>query len=156
MTFTAKWLTLAIPAVVGIGIAGAVIMDDGRREGAQIIPAGTTLVAELEGAVSADANRAGDEVRLRTIEPLELAEGVGVPAGSEIRGVVTRATSPDWGAGPPQLGLRFTALIVRGESYPISTEEYQYGTLEAPASGRVVLPAGDRLRIRLARPVAID
>jgi hypothetical protein len=156
MTLTTKWLTMAIPAVVGIGIAGAVILDERRVEGDQIIPAGTTLEAELEQAVSADASQAGDQVRLRTVAPLELADGLRVPAGSEIRGVVTRATSPDWGAGPPQLGLRFTALIVRGVSHAITTEEYQFGTLEAPASGRVVLPAGERLRIRLARPVTIE
>jgi hypothetical protein len=156
MTLITKLLTMAIPAVVGIGIAGAVILDERRVEGDQIIPAGTTLEAELEQAVSADASQAGDQVRLRTVEPLELADGLRVPAGSEIRGVVTRATSPDWGASPPQLGLRFTALIVRGESHPITTEEYQFGTLEAPANGRVVLPAGERLRIRLARPVTIE
>lgn len=156
MTLNAKLLYVAIPVVVGIGIGGAVVLDDERESPAVVVPAGTILVADLEQAVSADANRAGDEVRLRTAEPITIGSGVGVPAGTEIRGVVTRATSPDWGAGPPQLGLRFTTLVLGGDEYAISTEEYQFGTLEVPAAGRVVLPQGERLKIRLTRSVTID
>jgi hypothetical protein len=156
MTLNTKTWYLTIPVVVGIGVGAAVVL--GREDLAPdaTIPAGTTLVAAFEQPVSADANQAGDVVSLRTVEPLRLEGGVVVPAGSEIRGVVTDATSPDWGAGPPQLGLRFTSLVVEGEAYAISTERYRFGTLAAPTGGRVVLPAGERLTIRLTRPVTID
>lgn len=156
MTLSAKAWYLVVPVVAGVGIAGAVIIG---RENAGLrvtIPAGTWLVAALAQEVSADANRAGDAVRLETVEPLRLGDGVAIPAGSEVRGVVTDATSPDWGASPPQLGLRFTSVVIDGQAYAITTEKYWFGTATPPGGGRVVLPAGKRLRIRLAAPVTID
>ena len=156
MTLNTKVWYLTIPVVVAIGVGAAVVLGNDHAARGATIPAGTTLVATLEQSVSADANQAGDVIRLRTVQPLRLEGGVVVPVGSEIRGVVTDATSPDWGAAPPQLGLGFTSLVVEGEVYAISTERYRFGTLEAPTGGRVVLPAGERLSIRLTRPVTID
>jgi hypothetical protein len=155
MTLNAKMWYLTIPIVAGIGVGAAVVLGGDRAARRAILPAGTTLVGAFERPVSADANQVGDTVLLRTIEPLQLDGRVLVPVGSEIRGVVTDATSPDWGAGPPQLGLRFTSLTIGGRASAIATERYWFGTLDAPMGGRVVLPAGERMTIRLTRPVTI-
>jgi hypothetical protein len=156
MTLSAKVWYLIVPIVAGVGVGGAVLMGREEVERRVTIPAGTTLVVALSQTVSADVNRPGDDLDLQTVEPLDLGGSVVVPAGSAVRGVVTDATSPDWGASPPQLSLRFTSLMIDDEVYAISTEKYWFGTSDPPAGERVVLPAGKQLRIRLTRPVKID
>jgi hypothetical protein len=156
MTVSARAWYLVIPVVAGIGIGGAVIAGREDAEHPATIPAGTTLVVALDQTVSADASRPGDVITFRTAERLGPAEAAVVPLGTEVRGVVTDATSPDWGASPPHLGLRLTAVVIDGEAFPISTEKYWFSTPEPPTGGRVALPAGRLLQIRLTRPLRID
>jgi hypothetical protein len=71
-----------------------------------------------------------------------------IPAGSLITGEVTDA---------PGLGVRFTELVFDPDSteVEIETELYRFGTLVPAASDHVVIPAGQRLTIRLSRPVTV-
>ena len=150
---TRKALYIASPALLGIGIAAASLFG-GEREVETTIPAGTTLVPALEQQVSSQRSQVGDAIALRTVAAVRLRDGAEVPRGAVIRGTVTDLSR----SGPPQLGIRFTVLEIAGDETDIATEQYRFGTLAARVKpgGRLVLPAGHLLKIRLSRPAAVD
>ncbi|MGH7538098.1 MAG: hypothetical protein ACREMF_05655 [Gemmatimonadales bacterium] len=125
MKSSTKVLRIAIPAVLGIGIATAVVSGRGRVKREATIPAGTTLVAALEHQVSTERNRSGDGIELHTVEPLRLSENVELPAGIVIRGSVIEAKGGGRIAGTPELALRFTELEIDGETHAISTSAFR-------------------------------
>ena len=152
-----KTLPIVIPAVLGIGIVTAVVSGRPPRERDATIPAGTTLVVALEHSVSTQRSHAGDQIELRTVQPVRLGNGAEIPEGSLISGRVTDARSGGKNAGPPELGMRFTELVIDGDTHEISTEQFRFGTLgRATQSDQIVLPAGRRIKIRLSRPVTVE
>lgn len=200
MTIPAKSLRVTIFALLGVGLASAVVLGRGRGRRTVTIPAGTALVAALERDVSTERNRVGDNVELRTVEPIRLGEGAEIPAGVRIRGTVTEAKGGGRIAGAPQLGLSFTEIVVDGERRPISAQPFHVsgksdagksaaqigggtvagailgrivggkggtvkgavvgaavgtGVAVATEGGHIVLPAGQRLRVRLDGPVTV-
>ena len=157
MMYTTKALGIAIPTLAAFGIVASVVSGPDPGEHLATIPAGTTLVAVLEGQVSTARSRAGDEVELRTIEPLRLRNGIEIHAGLVIHGTVTDAKRGDRLTGPPEIGLRFSEIEIDGDEQAISTDQYRFGTLVTHArSGQLVLPVGQRLKIRLSRPLIIE
>ncbi len=157
MINTTKTMPVVIPAVLGIGIAMAVVSGRPPREQHATIPAGTTLVVALEQSVSTLRSHAGDEIVVRTVLPVRVGNGAEIPEGSLISGQVTDARSGGQDSGPPELGLRFTALKIDGDTHEITTELVRFGTLRrARQSDQIVLPAGRRIKIRLSRPVTVE
>ena len=149
---TTNSFCIAIPAA----IAAAAVIACGPGERKATVPAGTMLVAALEDEVSTQRSRAGDEIALRTVEPVRL-DGAEIPEGTLISGTVTDARSGGKDAGPPELGMRFTALEIDGDTHEISTEQFRFGTLgRATRSDQIVLAAGRRIKIRLSRPVTVE
>lgn len=200
MTIPTKSLRVAIFALLGVGLASAVVLGRGRGKRTATIPAGTALVAALERGVSTERNRPGDNVELRTVEPIRLGDGADIPAGVLVRGTVTEAKGGGRIAGAPQLGLRFTEIEVDGDRRAISAQPFHVtgkndagksaaqigggavagailgrivggkggtakgavvgaavgtGVAVATDGGHIVLPAGQRLRIRLEGPVTV-
>lgn len=150
--------TSALHIAIPVGIAAAAVIACGPRERKATIPAGTMLVAALSDEVSTQNSEAGDEIELRTVEPVRLDDGAEIPQGTLISGTVTDAKRGGRSVGPPELGIRFTALKIDGDTHIISTEQVRFGTLgvRATRSNQLVLRAGQRLRIRLSRPVTIE
>lgn len=155
MLFVWKLMRTAV-VVLGIGFAVTAPLVRKPWEPVATIPAGTTLVAALEEDVSQEDSRVGDEIELRTVGSIHLANGAEVPEGSELTGQVTKVFAGKH-SGPSEVGMQFTDLEIAGKEYTISTEQYHYATFEVPAqSGEpVVFPAGQQLTIRLSRPVAV-
>lgn len=157
MINTAKTLPVVLPSVLGIGIAMAVVSSRPPHEQHATIPAGTTLVVALEQSVSSLRSHAGDEIVLHTVLPVRASNGAEIPEGSRISGHVTDARSGGRDSGPPELGLRFTALKIDGDTHEITTEQFRFGTLRrARQSDQIVLPAGRQIKIRLSRPVTVE
>jgi len=201
MAITTRALRIAIPVVLGIGVASAVVFGRGRTKREATLPAGTTLVASLQHEVSTERSKVGDGIVLRTVQPLNLGEGTVIPEGVEIRGSITEAKGGGRIAGAPQLGLRFAELVVDGDAHAISAAPFHVrgkndagesaiqigggavaggilgrvlggkgGTLKGAVAGaaigtgvavatkgdHLVLPAGQRLKIRLSRPVTVQ
>ncbi len=157
MINTAKTLPIVIPAVLGIGIVTAVASGRPPQERHATIPAGTTLVVALEHSVSTVRSHAGDEIELRTVQPVRVGNGAEIPEGSLISATVTDARSGGADAGPPELGMRLTELTIDGDTHEISTEQFRFGTLgRATPSNQIVLPAGRRIKFRLSRPVTVE
>jgi len=124
MTNTTKLVRLALPvAVVGVGIAAAVMLGRAGEKKTATIPSGTWLVGTLEQSVSTDHNSIGDHVMLRTVDPIRLDE-VSIPEGVTLRGEVTRVKGGGRIAGAPELAFRFTELELDGQTYEISAEPF--------------------------------
>lgn len=146
--------TAVVVLVIGFAVTGMLVRKPWER--VATIPAGTTLVAALEQDVSKEDSRVGDEIELRTVGSIHLANGAEVPEGSELTGEVTKVYGGT-STGPSEVGMQFTDLEIAGKEYTISTEQYHYATLAVPAQSgeQVVFPAGQQLTIRLSRPVAV-
>lgn len=141
---------IATGVTLGIGVLTAIVW--GRHEIEMVtIPAGTTFVAALEQDLSTDLKaRDDDEFELRTVTPVRLKGGMEIPEGSEITGKVID--------GPEgELRVRFTELVFSEDSteVEIRTDEFRFGTLQPVANDHLVVPAGQRLTIRLSRPVTV-
>ena len=124
MAIPTQGVRVVIFALLGIGLVSAVVLGRGPAKRTATIPAGTALVAALERAVSTERSRVGDNVELRTVNPIRLAEGVEIPAGVLVRGTVTEAKGGGRIAGAPQLGLRFTEIEVDGERRTIAAQPF--------------------------------
>ena len=150
-------LGIAIPVLAVAGLAAALTPDADPGERQTTIPAGTELVAVLAGTLSTARSAPGDEVELRTVEPVHLKGAEVIPAGILIHGTVIRALAGERPEQPPEIGVRFDEMTIEGDEHPIATEEYRFGTLvPQPTSRHLVLRAGERLRIRLTRPVTVE
>jgi hypothetical protein len=125
ISITRKALYVAIPAVIGVGVASAVILGAGPERREAIIPEGTTLIAALDRTISTEHSRVGDAVALHTVQPLRLADGASIAAGVEIQGEVTHAKGGGRIAGAPELTLRFTELTVDGEVYALPSDAFR-------------------------------
>jgi hypothetical protein len=85
------------------------------------IPAGTTISATLETAVSSDKSAVEDPVRARLRSSLR-ADGVtAIPAGARLSGVVTEAAASGKVKGRARVAFRFSRLTSGDESYDIAT-----------------------------------
>lgn len=188
---------------VGLLVIGAVAVAiasgaGGPREVDATVPAGTSFVAALGSTISTENGEAGTPIRLETTEPVELADGLMIPAGTTIRGEVTHSKGGGRVAGAPELTLRFTEMTVNGADYRITAEPFRLrgrndagqsaamiggggvvggvvgavtgaGTVEGAVVGAVlgtgvavatkgdqlVLPAGQKLRVRLSESVVV-
>jgi len=85
------------------------------------LPAGTELPLKLETALASDANAVEDPVRA-SLRRAVLVDGVTVlPAGTDLRGVVTGVQRSAKVKGRASLAFRFTSVTVDDEVYDIRT-----------------------------------
>jgi hypothetical protein len=126
MIDTTKLVRFALPtAIVGVGIAAAVMLAGSGETQRVIIPSGTMFVAELEQSLSTDGSSVGDHVTLHTVHAVGLEDETKLPSGITLRGVVTHVKGGGRIAGAPELALHFNELELDGHTYPISTESFQ-------------------------------
>ncbi|HMA39099.1 MAG TPA: hypothetical protein VKP10_03420 [Gemmatimonadales bacterium] len=152
-----KALGITLPALLVTGIVAAVSSDNDPDERTATIPAGATLVAVLADPLSTARSQPGDEVELRTVEPLHVRGADDIPAGIVIHGTVLEAAAGDQAAESPGISVRFNEMEIDGDEHAIATEEYRFGTLVERATNRhLLLPAGERMNIRLTRPVTVE
>ena len=84
------------------------------------VPAGTVMEVELLESVSSQTSEAGDIFRARVSSDVSTDGAVGIPAGSEVVGVVTEAVPLRKVGGQAKLGLKFTDLVLpSGQTVPI-------------------------------------
>jgi hypothetical protein len=193
--------TKMIAGMMSVAAVGFLAATVARSAGGTVraeIPAGTRLVGALEETVSTARTEPGDLVRLRTVKPLELVDGVTVPEGIVIEGEVVRARGGGRLAGAPALTIRFTTLSLEGQRQEIAADPLRVrgkddlgqsaaligggaviggvvgalagnttagvaagavigtGTAVATRGDQIVLPAGQKLRVRLAQPVNVQ
>ena len=192
--------TKVIAGMMSVAAVGLLAATVARSAGGTVhakIPAGTRLVGALDNAVSTARNEPGDLVHLRTVKPLELAEGVTVPEGIVIEGEVVRAKGGGRLAGAPALTIQFKSVSLQGHRQEIVADPLRVrgkddlgesvaligggavvggvvgalagnttagiaagavigtGTAVVTKGDQIVLPAGQKLRVRLAQPVTV-
>jgi hypothetical protein len=95
------------------------------------VPAGTVMEVELLEGLSSQTSEAGDIFRARVASNVASDGAVGIPAGSEILGVVTEAVPLGKVGGRARLGLKFTDLVLpNGRTVPIDASLVQQGSNE--------------------------
>lgn len=150
-------LGIAAPVLAVAGFIAAIVPDTDPDEREVTIPAGATLVAVLADPLSTFRSLPGDEIELRTVEPLHVRGADDIPAGILIHGTVLEAVAGGRAEEPPAISVRFNEMEIDGDEHAIATEEYRFGTLvEQVASRQLLLAAGERMSIRLTRPVTVE
>lgn len=150
-------LGMAVPVLTIAGFIAAIVPDSDPDEREATIPAGATLVAVLANPLSTARSLPGDEIELRTVEPLHVHGADDIPAGILIHGTVLEAQAGGPAQEAPAISVRFNEMEIDGDEHTITTEEYRFGTLVARvASRQLLLPAGERMSIRLTRPVTVE
>ena len=85
------------------------------------LPAGTELPLKLESALASDTSAVEDPVRASLRHSVVRDEVTVLPAGTNLRGVVTGVQRSAKVKGRASLAFRFTSLAVDDESYDIRT-----------------------------------
>lgn len=85
------------------------------------LPAGTDLPLKLDTALASDANAVEDPVRASLRRSVVVDEVTVLPAGTDLRGVVTGVERSGKVKGRASLAFRFTSVTVDNEAYAIRT-----------------------------------
>ncbi len=83
------------------------------------IPTGTELDVRLEDPLSSKTNVAEDRFRATTAVDLTMGDRVLIPAGSEVRGVISSVEKAGRLDRKAQMTLAFDQLTIDGRDYPI-------------------------------------
>lgn len=95
------------------------------------VPSGTVMEVELLEGLSSQTSEPGDIFRVRVASDVETDGAVGIPAGSEILGVVTEAVPLKKIGGQAKLSLKFTDLVLpSGKTVPIQASLVTEGRSE--------------------------
>lgn len=86
-----------------------------------VLPDGSMLALVLETAISSETSRSGDRVTARLAEDVRVGEKVVVPAGAEVRGLVTAAVPSGKVKGDAHLAFDFDTLVLAGKEHLIAT-----------------------------------
>lgn len=100
-----------------------------------VIPAGTTLVATLNGPLSTAANRAGDPFLATIRQPLQVNEKTVIAAGATVRGEVAEIDAGSTAGATPRITLICNEIaLATGEVLTITTSPLVIeGTATPPA-----------------------
>lgn len=98
--------------------------------GRATVAAGTTFEVELQQRLSTAWSRPGDAFMARLTEPIRDGEREIVPAGAEVLGEVVAVEAPDGSGKNGSIEVRFTRILVEGESHPIDATASTEGALE--------------------------
>lgn len=86
-----------------------------------VLPEGSTLALVLETGLSSGTSQPGDRVVARLATDVRVGEKVVVPAGNEVRGVVTSAVPSGKVKGEARLAFDFDTLVLAGKAHAIRT-----------------------------------
>jgi len=89
------------------------------------IPAGTVLRAQTLDSVDSSVNKAGETFRASLAAPIVVRNEVVIPAGADLYLRLVDANSAGRIAGRSGLTLQLASLEFQGQSYELSSTEYQ-------------------------------
>ena len=95
-------------------------VDRGRRTtGASVIPVGQELDVRLQDTLSSDRNQVEDRFTATTVVDLEVDGRVLIPAGSEVRGVISSVHPAGRVDRKGSMTVSFDELTINNRSYPM-------------------------------------
>jgi len=89
------------------------------------VPAGTPIVIRMIDGVDSDQNRAGDTFRASLEEDLVVNGAIVAPKGADVTGKLTEVKEAGKFAGKSELKLELTGIVVNGQTYALTTGEYE-------------------------------
>ncbi len=89
------------------------------------VPTGTRLTVRTVDAIDSDKNRVGDKFAATLDQPLYVNELLVVPKGADVYGRLEEAKEAGHLAGKSQLRLSLTGIVVNGQTYALSTGDYE-------------------------------
>lgn len=90
-----------------------------RSTGSTVIPVGAELDVRLQDTLSSDRSQVEDRFIATTLVDLQVNERVVIPAGSEVRGVVSGVNPAGRIDRKGSMTLSFDQITVSGRSYPM-------------------------------------
>jgi len=131
-----------------------------------IVDAGTVLSLTLEDTVGSNRNRANDRVHARLSQPIVVDNVPVLPRGSYVDGVVCDVQQSRKAAVPARLTVSFNTLVIGGTTYEIATSSLERVApirksggaeqIAVPGGDEARLRSGERLTVRLARPLTLQ
>ena len=99
---------------------------EAEKEKSETLIAGTEFVGSLQNTIDTGKNKVGENISIRTLEPVRVNAMDVVPAGATINGEITHIDPAGRVAGGAELTLRFTELVLPdGKSYAISCDPFR-------------------------------
>jgi len=89
------------------------------------VPTGTRLTIRTIDAIDSDRNRVGDKFAATLDQPLYVNDVLVVPKGADVYGRLEEAKEAGRLAGKAQLKLSLTGIVVNGQTYALSTGNYE-------------------------------
>ncbi len=89
------------------------------------VPTGTRLTIRTVDAIDSDRNRVGDKFAATLDQPLYVNDMLVVPKGADVYGRLEEAKEAGHLAGKAQLRLSLTGIVVNGQTYALSTGDYE-------------------------------
>jgi len=123
--------------------------NEGKRSGRVLrvlrpdpvtVPEGATLPLVLETAISSATSRSGDLVVARLAADVRVGEKVVVPAGTEVRGLVTAAVPSGRVKGLARLA--FDTLVLKGKEHSIGTKPVDITAANSHKRDAVIIGIG--------------
>jgi hypothetical protein len=109
----------APPAPVRSTVAAPVITGDRIS-----VPTGTRLTIRTIDSIDSDRNRVGDKFAATLDQPLYVNDVLVVPKGADVYGRLEEVKEAGHLAGKSQLRLSLTGIVVNGQTYALSTGDY--------------------------------
>jgi hypothetical protein len=89
------------------------------------IPTGTRLTVRTVDAIDSDRNHVGDKFAATLDQPIYVNDQVVVPRGADVYGRLEEAKEAGHLAGKAQLKLSLTGIVINGQTYALSTGDYE-------------------------------
>lgn len=89
------------------------------------IPTGTRLTVRTIDSIDSDRNHVGDKFAATLDQPLYVNDLLVVPRGASVYGRLEEAKQAGQFAGKAQLRLSLTGIVVNGQTYGLSTGDYE-------------------------------
>jgi len=89
------------------------------------VPTGTRLTVRTIDSIDSDRNRVGDKFAATLDQPLYVNDVLVVPKGADVYGRLEEAKEAGHLAGKAQLRLSLTGIVINGQTYALSTGDYE-------------------------------
>jgi hypothetical protein len=118
--YSPNYAPTPVPAPVHASVPAPVASGDRIS-----VPTGTRLTVRTVDAIDSDRNRVGDKFAATLDQPLYVNEVLVVPKGADVYGRLEEAKEAGHLAGKAQLRLSLTGIVVNGQTYALSTGDYE-------------------------------
>lgn len=90
-----------------------------------VVPSGTQLTVRTIDAVDSDKNHPGDKFQASLEQPLVVNDVTVAPKGTSVYGKLQQVQEAGQLTGKSQLRLALTGIVINGQTYPLSSGDYE-------------------------------